>query len=146
MFLRLFENKKVYIGARCYYSCIVILTCKGLCFSRRFSVSPTAERRGSYFIFSYIQINTHDFITGVKKKVKSTPALGITVHCLGTKELWFPALWKLSQRIDTLCQLTKSSVCEIDPAIWNFLWSLAGAGAVSISERQKVSIVLCNEY
>lgn len=44
MFLRLFENKKICIGAKCYYSCIVILTYKGLRFSRRFSVTPAAER------------------------------------------------------------------------------------------------------
>lgn len=44
MFLRLFENRKVYISSKCYYSCIVILTYKRLGFSRRISVTP-GERR-----------------------------------------------------------------------------------------------------
>lgn len=97
MFLTLFENKKICIGAKCYYSCIVNLTYKGLCFSRRFSVTPAAERGVLYFIFSYIQINSTrtNFITGVKIKVKSTPVSGITVHCLGMEELWFPTSVKV---------------------------------------------------
>lgn len=43
MFLRLFENKKVCISAKCYYSRIVILTYKRLGFSRRILLT-TAER------------------------------------------------------------------------------------------------------
>lgn len=50
MFLRLLENKKVCIGAKCYYSLyIVILTYKRLAFSRRILVTA-AERR--FYILS----------------------------------------------------------------------------------------------
>lgn len=44
MFLRLFENIKVCIGAKCYYSCIVILTYKRLGFSRRILVTAAEGR------------------------------------------------------------------------------------------------------
>lgn len=44
MFLRLFENKKVRISSKCYYSHIVILTYKRLGSGRRISVTA-GERR-----------------------------------------------------------------------------------------------------
>lgn len=121
MFLRLFENKKVCIGAKCYYSCIVILTYKGLHFSRRFSVTLAAEKEVSYFILSYIQINsTH---TQFHHRCKDKGEIYTSARHYSALP-WYGEIL-VSNICESLAEVMykdlvpakKIKVCELDPAI-----------------------------